>query len=59
MKEKYFDVVSSDFFKQPFAEEILKKLNIQKIYVVKEINKKEDTGFCFSKSKKHISCFSF
>jgi len=59
MKEKYFDVVSSDFFKKPFAEEILKKLNIQKIYIVKEINKKEDMGFVFPKVKNTFPAFLF
>jgi hypothetical protein len=59
MKEKYFDVVSSEFFNYPSAEEILKKLNIEKIYVVKEINKREDLDFVFPKAKNTKPAFLF
>lgn len=59
MKEKYFDVVSSEFFNYPSAEEILKKLNIEKIYVVKEINKREDLDFVFPKAKNTTPAFLF
>lgn len=59
MKEKYFDIVSSEFFNYPSAEDILKKLNIQKIYVIKEINKREDLDFVFPKSKAIKPAFLF
>jgi hypothetical protein len=59
MKEKYFDVVSSEFFNYPSAEEFLKKLNIQKIYVIKDINKKEDIDFVFPNSKTTKCAFLF
>ena len=59
MKEKYFDVVSSEFFSYPNAEEFLKNLNIQKIYVIKEITKKEDMDFVFPKAKNTKPTFLF
>lgn len=59
MKEKYFDIVSSEFFNYPSAEDILKKLNIQKIYVIKEINKREDLDFVFPKAKGIMPAFLF
>lgn len=59
MKDKYFDIVSSELFNHPGAEEILKKLNIQKIYVVREINKKEDLDFVFPKAKNLYPAYLF
>lgn len=59
MKEKYFDVISSEFFSYPNAEKFLKNLNIQKIYVIKEITKKEDMDFVFPKAKNTKPTFLF
>lgn len=59
MKEKYIDVVSSELFKHTNAQEILTELNIETIYVVKEIKTKEDVDFVFPKSKNLKPAFLF
>lgn len=59
MKEKYFDIVSSELFNYPNIENILAELCLSEIYVVKTISKREDLNFVFPKSKTIKPAFLF
>ncbi|MFA5745918.1 MAG: hypothetical protein WCX82_01890 [archaeon] len=45
MKDKYTDVVSIDLFKTSGVPEILAQLDLETIYVLKNVKKKEDVDF--------------